>query len=840
MKSPMRIYFQKALVLGGAGLILGGLLFFSREARADRREGGGVGEERGLMERAIEEACQPLEEGIPQVAIHRLRRLLEGERLESAWELRIRVALGRAYLQVGKSEEALQALGPLESRQDPEGGMLKGEAFVAARRWSEALLVFEQLREVSGVSDRARIGQAECEYALGGREQAASILSEVVGRRPDLPLAALRLADVLLEGNETGRVRGLLSGVSVEDAVSRKWRTYLEGRLALVEGQPEFARERFSEVIREPLGLTAEMLVGAVFGAADARLILEGYESADRELEAFIWQNPESPYLETMFARLDDIYSHEADPPDSELQKWVQAQPSGRSALARYYLAKSQIREGKPEKAAAQLSAFVQNHPRHPLTATVQTLRSELLVRRKDYSGAVAALEAAARHAGDEHARALTEFRTGLVQYRAGEYLLAANLFENAGRRWPQLWEFSLYNQALAALNLRNYERFEELCRSLGEGFPESVFRGELALEQGLLLARVGEGRAVEALQAFVRKFSSHSRVAEARLALAELAFQAGEPRAAEGYRRVSNSSPAGGALDDQSEYLQIFLLESQGRQNDDALIAQALKFLRERPRSSLVPEVRMKLGQTYFRRDDFANAETQLATLAREDPEGPYAETALFISGQAAMRSINAGAVDRALEHFDQVVKRDGPLKLYAREQQALVQRQLDREVEALKLYDIILSAQPPPDAELVCSAMTGKGDALLVLGKQDTAQTEGAVSLFRELASRAGVGPAWRNQALYKQAKAEQWLGRLPEAMSTYYEVLRLSSGARREWVWYFKAGFELAALYEQQKDWKSAIGVYEKMILQDGPQSDEARARVKKLRLEHFVWE
>ena len=51
--------------------------------------------------------------------------------------------------------------------------------------------------------------------------------------------------------------------------------------------------------------------------------------------------------------------------------------------------------------------------------------------------------------------------------------------------------------------------------------------------------------------------------------------------------------------------------------------------------------------------------------------------------------------------------------------------------------------------------------------------------------------------------------------------------------------RAGFEAAGLFEAGKDWKSAIGIYEKMAAIEGPRGTEARMRVKQLRLEHFIW-
>ena len=287
-------------------------------------------------------------------------------------------------------------------------------------------------------------------------------------------------------------------------------------------------------------------------------------------------------------------------------------------------------------------------------------------------------------------------------------------------------------------------------------------------------------------------------------------------------------------------------MADAQQPRDDAKVIQRALDFLRQRPKSPRTAEVRMKLGQIYFRQPDFPNAETQFVTLAREAPEGEYAETALFLAGQSAMQTINTGAVDRALGYFDEVAKRSGPLKLYARQQQAIIQSRLGKESEAVALDDIILAAQPP--ADLRYAATCDKADSLLALGRKDPKQFDAAIATFDELAQLAGVPPAWRNQALYKKAKALEQLARVPEALTTFYDVLdrtareaAAADGApEREYVWFYKAGFDAARIFEQRADWKAAIGIYEKMAKLPGPRADEARARTKQLRLEHFIWE
>ena len=116
--------------------------------------------------------------------------------------------------------------------------------------------------------------------------------------------------------------------------------------------------------------------------------------------------------------------------------------------------------------------------------------------------------------------------------------------------------------------------------------------------------------------------------------------------------------------------------------------------------------------------------------------------------------------------------------------------------------------------------------------------AQLEAALAVYDELVA-SDAPPAWRNQALYKKASALKLLNRPQDALMAYYDVLGRSTAQDREYLWYYKAGFEAAGIFEAAKDWKAAIGIYEKMSAIAGPRTDEVKARVKRLRLEHFIW-
>jgi hypothetical protein len=100
----------------------------------------------------------------------------------------------------------------------------------------------------------------------------------------------------------------------------------------------------------------------------------------------------------------------------------------------------------------------------------------------------------------------------------------------------------------------------------------------------------------------------------------------------------------------------------------------------------------------------------------------------------------------------------------------------------------------------------------------------------------------PHWRNQAQFKKGKALEQLNDRSGALATYYSVIDDEGppDREREMFWFYKAGFNAAHLLEDASDWKSAVAVYRKLAAVGGTRSEEARARLKQLRLEHFLWE
>jgi TolA-binding protein len=804
-------------------------------------------------ESVIEEARKALRENIAQVAIQKLRpvyaRAVGEERKEAA------LLLAEAFIAEGRHREA-DAILRDTSIPLPQAELMRARAAASAERWTEAFEAYRAARDAGISSLEAELGMAESAAKGGQLREAGTILEGIIRSGDVSGGVALRLAGIYAELGEAAKAKQLVDSVNTSTPLEEKWSKYLHARIALLDTtslpSADFARQVFEELLRDPVYLPEELVFGATLGLSQALVRLSGYDKGSQVIESFIRRRPASRHVEAAFKQLDQIYSEQEDPGESELQKWMQRLPPRASALATYYAARLNLRAGKHERTENLLQHFFNTYKDHPLMCDAHLMEADVLLARNQSERAVKALEAAMRHATGTDQRGEIELRTAIVYHTQGEYLLAANLFRSAADRSPGLKSIASYNAALAWLGQRNPEAFsQELAALEGVSSGESL-RAELLLEQGLTEARDGQLRAEEILQFFVRQYPRHSRADEARLALAELQFRALQASAnpaqrarlseqANEYLRIANTESRSPDVAAQAAYLAVFLADEDGGGNEPEVIRRGEEFLRTYKGSPLVPDVRMKLGEVYFRMEDYANAETQFAQLVEDEPGSPYAEKALYLAGQSAMRlGMNANALDRALAFFDRVVKRDGSLKLYARQEQAIAQSRSGRQEEAIALYDIILSAQPAPEPEIRFAALCGKGDNLAALGRHNPDFLEKAVAVFDQLAAAPNVTALWRNQALYKKGKTQVQLGRTAAALSAYYDVLEKSAGTDREHFWSSKAGFDAGAILEQQRQWRGAIGIYSKLAALNGPRANEAEARVKQIRLDHFVWD
>jgi len=775
------------------------------------------------------DASKALDEGVAEVAIVKLQQQLAGGALDLELRHQAKIKLVEAFLAAGRTGEALQQL------RDPEvkSPLLEARAQAAAKNWNAALALYATVPDDA----KAIIGKAECLHALGRLSEAVAALEGIAAKAP-VPVS-LRLGEFYLEGDQHNKCADLLAKIRGPlSTADQKWKQYLEARVFLAENKYEEAYGKFEALQRDPQQVSGELIAGATIGMTESQTKLKGLTEADDILEQFIWKHPENPSLGTLFVKLDQVYEGEENPPLGELQKWAQREPAIRGGYGTFYLAKALLRDDRTDRALAVLENFGGRFPQHPMLPNALLMQGRLFADSGKFNEAQKSLDDALRAAPKGELQAEIEMASGSAHFKAGEFILAATVFRSAGEHSPALAETSLADTALCWLHQGNYQRFAQEYQEFCQLFPKSPLRSDLLLEEGLFMARRGDSKAEASLQQFIENFADNERVPEARLALAELRYAAKDSAGATHYLQVVNEFPAPAKTAEQSDYLAIFVADAATPPNNEKVITLCRTFVGRYSGSDRLAEVRMKLGQVFFRAGDFASAQTQFETLASETPTSPLVETALFLAGQASTKRIDAGGIDRAIELFSEVAALNKSLKLHARLQLALLQNRLGKEDDAVKLYNDILRANPP--GEVKSAAMAGKADNLFALGAKDKVHYAEAFAVYEQLANEPGIGATVQHRALYNKGRCLETLERPEEALAAYYQVVESGVAKPEEYFWFYKAGFDAGRLCETRQQWKSAIAIYQKMATVEGPRAEQSKERMTQLRLEHFIWE
>jgi TolA-binding protein len=788
------------------------------------------------VKKEIAEAARPTDEGVPEVAVVRLQKLTSALRGSDAAEAKKELA--GALVQAGRAADALSLLGDKALGDSATVKFLRAQALRQLHRNEEALPLFQTVAADAGAGQRvaAAFGTAETLRGLGRTGEALHAYATVENDARFGVTARLREAELFLGKGDPARAKEILDATQPKATADKREKRLLRARVELSSGHPAKAISLLDSLVRKPHGATHETMIAALFAMADAHLEMKTPESGDDYLEDFIDRHPNDSALALVFAKLDQIYRAEHKPPRNELEKWARDSAQPRRGFARWYLAQNDWRAGRHEEAFRQYETLRRNPSPGLAPALLQYARLEIDGQR--FVNALETLTAAEKTEPAPDVRAEIEFESGRALYGQQKFQEAAGRFAklSAGRGLQP----ALLNASLAWLEAGDATKAQAGARELA-AHGDAGEAADFALERALTAAKRGEKKATAQLREFVQRFPAHPRLAEAELALAELAFHATPPQLdeAEKYLKAARSAHPSAETMERVTYLDIWLKDARAAESD-AVISAANDFLHAYPQSPLASEVRMKLAEAHFRRQDFANAQTQFEILAQENAKSPASEKALFFAAQSAAGGMAGHSLERALELLTQVVKMNGDLRWAARNEQAAIERRLGKPQDAQVLYDEVLKG----DAGAVekREALCGKADIFFEQATSDKTSLGRAAALYDQLADETANEPHWQHQALFKKGLCLEKESDRDGALATFYRVLEFDPRPDKplEFFWYYKAGFNAARLLEEQQKWESAAAIYEKLVAANGPRSEEAKARLSQLRLEHFLWQ
>jgi TolA-binding protein len=791
----------------------------------------------------LEMAVAPLEEGVPQVAVMRLRQILQGE-LADADRKTVTAKLGEALLAAGEPEGALKVLRDPGLQDLPAIRLWQAQALASLQRWNEALPLYQQAAQTrSPLRATAILGHAEALRALQRFDEALRLLATLLSDPNWSDRAQLRSIELLLDKRDNAGARRLLDKARPAALTDKKEKRYLQGRLQAQLDNHERALELYQTVVRRTEGVSRAVLIATLCAIAESNLQLKTPEAGDDALEDFVEHFATDPELPTIFAKLDQLYRAERQPSSQELSRWANDSLQPRRSLAQWYLARSELRAGRRDGARRAYEKLRADHAQFPALAEGLFEFAQLEMEDRRFDEALAILNEAKALQPPRAWLDRIALLAGRAHYQARHFEAAAQMFEEVAQASPRLASDSLFNASLAWLQQSDNVRFVADVKELTQNGGNDEARGDLLLEEGLTQAAQGNKKAAETLDNFLRQFPRHKRAAEGWVALAELAFHGAPPRFDEARKNLETArkSEPSAAASERADYLAIWIEDAAPNTDPGKVIGTATEFLRKYSSSPFIADVRMKLAETYYRQQDFPNAQTQFQILAQENPRGPFTERALFFAAKSATQSMAAQSLDRALVLLDEVVKKNGELKWTARNEQAAIERKLGKAPDAATLYEEVLQGNAKPEEKR--EALCGKGDIFYEAGEADHENYKRAIEVYDRLAAQKDAPLHWRNQALFKKGICLEKLGQRDNALATFYKIIEEETRPdrpQREFFWYYKAGFNAARLLEDDSKWQPAAVVYQKLASAGGARSEEAKSRLGRLRLEHFLWE
>src|SRR5437660_758675 len=745
------------------------------------------------------EATKPLLEGVPEVAVVRLGALVDGSLADKEW-CAVAAKLAEAQVTARQPEDALVLLADSRLRDLSAAKFWRAQAFASLHLWADALPLYEELAAEQGSSFReaATFGAAEMLRALGRRDEALAKILVLLRDKQWGIQAQLRSAELYIDRADAANARRILDEIQPKSVAERKERRLLRGRLELILQRPERAIGAFEALLKRPEGATHATLIAALFGIADSHLQLKTPEAGDDVLERFIDRRPADPDLPALFAKLDELYRAERKASRSELEKWVRNPEQPRRTFARWHLALLEVRVGHRDRARQLFNDLRHSEVKSPELARALLEFAQLELEDRHFDETIAILDDARVLRPEAQLLDQINLLSAQAQYLAKRFEVATTAFEQIGRSTSPWAKLALFNASSGWLQLGDHARFLADYNALEKQGGDEESRASLRLEEGLMQAAKGDKKATESLQQFVRDFPKNPRVSEAWVGLAELAFHSTPPRLDEARKnlaRAADSSPTTAAAE-RADYLMIWI-EDSADLKETKVIELANRFLQQYPASSFASEVRMKLAEIYYRRQDFANAQTQFEILAQQNPDGPLGEKALFFAAESAMSSMGKHSLDQAIVLLDQVVQLNGDLKWAARKEQAVIERKLGKPQDALLLYEEVLKSDARPSEKR--EALCGKGDILFEMG--GNVNYRRAIEVYDQLAADPEEPIHWRNQALFKKGLCLEKETDRAGALATFYSVLENEArpDRRRELFWFYKAGFNAARLLE-----------------------------------------
>jgi tetratricopeptide (TPR) repeat protein len=820
-----------------------------------------------------------LAHGLWEVASHHFQLSLDSNDLDPALEPEIAIRFAESLLRAGATDDALQILDQSYLASHPETSFWKAQALVQKGQLSEALSLFSPLIADPQSTHHAQsvFTASNIQLTLARPQDALStleLLSSASDSNPTSLKAALRRVEILLDTGNIPAARASFPDAAALPASLTMLGRLLEGRLLLVENQPQEAAKCFQGLLSAAFESNNRLFHLAAIGLCDSLTLQNKNQEALTFLLGFLQDHPTSPQLSSLFDRLLPLLPSGPTPNDPAvalLLDWASKPPIPATGIiaswetnaeggfpndtttstnpklthhALYALAVSWLGSNQPQ--AHQQFRFFLNRllseaPANLLSTRLLLLLAKHNLRQGQISTAFDQLDTIRLSATNPGILGETEFLTARALYDRGNVAEAIEVFHQAADHLEQA------NSDAARFNayLLEFIRMEK------ETNAEPLFTRpvdlhlatDLALERALATREAAYRR--QLLEAFLSTHRGHPRIGEARLAAADAALATTPPDLSFANAQIDTI----GTLPDEqkpdpsvTKLVEIRVLDRKG--DHAAVIQKATEIINPGAEGPDNGEIIFLLGKNLYQSGRYNDARLALERLAHTEGETERAQASWLLAARSAALVATLQSRQEAVILFDKAITAPGPLSSVARLEKARLLVDMNRPEEAEKLlrdWFSLLEAGDPihlPAGFLLAEAIRAQGHPKAL---------ENALSIYEQLIESAKSEPSSYHRLQYLRGLTFEQMGtpespaqkRIREAFVAYYSVLETETPPV-EWYYFELCGFKALGMLIDSGRWPAAIACARRIASFQGPRAKEAEEIASQLQLKHQVWE
>ncbi len=432
-------------------------------------------------------------------------------------------------------------------------------------------------------------------------------------------------------------------------------------------------------------------------------------------------------------------------------------------------------------------------------------------------------------------------FQQGVLAFRKGDYELARDYFRAVESYASQRGaEVALFNENLTLLHAGDSKTAAALPEK-AENNPE--LKERLLFEQAHYAAKRMEPQAAELLDRFIACAATQALREQARLDRAEVALTLNPPdlKTAE---RISAELSAAPLTDEQSlQAARLNIMLAENRNEWTTAIQACRKAITLDAENKYADVLHLKLGELLFKNGDFHEVLLVLQPFPEKYPNSSLCAAALFLAGKAAQQSNTANALDTALNIFRTLGADKSEFSQSAKIEEASILLRMGKADECIAVLDNMLAAQLPRYMRLL--ALSIQADAWVTKENTNSESLRKAVLLCTEILDTPNLGLTWKFKALHQRALLHELMNEFKRALDDYASILAHtpvdnSNSARKDWHWFYNAGFASIRIMSQLQNWNGALAMATKLAQTSGPRAREAAAIARRIQLEHFIWQ